>query len=185
MSYSTQNSAPYRSPYKRGADDGFYFGLYLIVGFFAMVLSVKVPFFTLVAFAVFIGVPFLIYRFLRRAFVQDRGNTPISALWMHGIMIFACGSVVAGVIAVIYLKWINPDFIINRLHETIDLYNSSDWPKGREMAEILQRMIDYHIVPSAVAIVVEMIWLSIFSGSLLSLLMGLLARAKSVKPNNR
>lgn len=42
-------------------------------------------------------------------------------------------------------------------------------------------MIDMHLVPSAVAIVVELIWLAIFSGSLVSLLMALLARSRPVR----
>ncbi|MCH5319421.1 MAG: DUF4199 domain-containing protein [Paramuribaculum sp.] len=169
------------SPYRRGADNGFYFGIYLTGMFFAFVLSVKISLFSLITMAMFVAVPFLIYRWLRIAFVEDGGKSAISSLWMQGIMIFACGSAIAGVVATVYLKWINPDFIIDRLHETIDLYESLEWPQGKEMADVLQRMIDYRIVPSAIQIVVEMIWLSIFSGSLLSLLMSLLARAKSVK----
>lgn len=179
-----QSKTSFQSPYRRGADDGFYFGLYLIAMFFGMVFSVKSGLFGLITFALIIGVPFLIYRWLRKSYVEDNGKTPMSSLWMQGIMIFACGSVICGVVATIYLKWIEPDFIIKRLHETIALYNSTDWAKGKEMAEVLQRMIDYHLVPSAVAIVVEMIWLSIFSGSLLSLLMSLLARSRPVRSNH-
>lgn len=169
------------SPYRRGANDGFYFGLYLTVMFFAIVISVKVSVFSLLAFAMMLFVPFLIYRWLRRSYVEDKGRSQLSALWMQGIVIFACGSLIAGVVATIYLKWIDPDFIVNRLNEAIELYKDSDWPQGREIATVMQEMIDYNFVPSAIAIIFEMIWLSIFSGSLLSLLMSLLARARRVE----
>lgn len=169
------------SPYKRGADNGFYFGIYLTGMFIAFLLSFKLSFFALVTLVMFVGVPFLIYRWLRRSYVADKGYTPMSSLWMQGIVIFACGSMISGVVAVIYLKWIDPEFIVKRLEETIALYQNSQWPQGREMADIMQRMIDYHIVPSAIQIVIETIWFAIFSGSLLSLLMSLLARARKVE----
>lgn len=98
-------------------------------------------------------------------------------------MIFLCGSLIAGAVTTIYLKWINPDFIVNLLHRAIEVWRSSDLSNAREMAAVAQKMIDYNLVPSAIEIAVEMIWLSVFSGSILSLLMSLLARSKSVRRN--
>lgn len=100
---------------------------------------------------------------------------------MQGIMTFICGSLIAGLVAVVYLKWINPDFIADRLQEAIDFYSGSGWQQGEEMADLLQNMVKAHVVPTPIQIVIEMIWLGVFSGSLLSLLMAVLVRARGEK----
>ncbi len=177
----TQTGPHTHSPYRRGADDGFVFGAYLTASFLTMVWSSAVPLLGLVSMLLLAGVPVFIYMRLRRSFVADSGHTLLSSLWMQGIATFACGSLIAGAVATAYLKWIEPDFIIGRLREAIDFYSGSGWERGQEVADTLQRMIDMHLVPSAVAIVVELIWLAIFSGSLVSLLMALLARSRPVR----
>lgn len=181
MNSPLPSDTPGKSPYKRGADDGLLFGGLLCAMFFAGVFSFKVPLLGLVSFVLMVSVPLVIYRFLRKSYVTDGYNTQLSSLWMQGIMTFACGCVLAGLVATVYLKWINPGFIIERVRETIDFYRSSGWERGEEMATVLQRMIDNRLLPGPVSMVVEMIWLGIFSGSLLSLLMALLARARGVK----
>ncbi|MDE5835816.1 MAG: DUF4199 domain-containing protein [Paramuribaculum sp.] len=174
-------SAPGTSPYRRGADDGFIFGVMLCVMFFAGVFSVSAPVLSVVALIIFIAVPFVIYTFLRRAYITDLYTTQLSSLWMQGIMTFICGSLIAGLVAVVYLKWINPDFIADRLQEAIDFYSGSGWQQGEEMADLLQNMVKAHVVPTPIQIGIEMIWLGVFSGSLLSLLMAVLVRARGEK----
>lgn len=100
---------------------------------------------------------------------------------MQGIMTFICGSLIAGLVAVVYLKWINPDFIADRIQEAIDFYSGSGWQQGAEMADLLKNMVKAHVVPTPIQIVIEMIWLGVFSGSLLSLLMAVLVRARGEK----
>lgn len=172
------------SPYRRGAHDGLSFAVYLTVMFFASLYTTRVALLSLLVVLMMIGVPFVIYRYLRRAYVADYGCTQMSALWMHGIMIFLCGSLLAGAVEIVWLRWIQPDYIINQLHAVIDLYENSGWDRGEEMAAMLQRMIDNSLVPSAISIVMEMLWLSVFTGSLLSALMALLVRARPLPSAN-
>ncbi|MDE6265675.1 MAG: DUF4199 domain-containing protein [Paramuribaculum sp.] len=173
--------APGTSPYRRGADDGFIFGMVLCTMFFAGVFSTAVPLLSLVCMLLFVSVPFIIYYFLRRTYIADLYTTQLSSLWMQGIMTFLCGCLIAGLAATVYLKWINPSFIPERIQEAIAFYRDSDWKSGNEMAQMLQQMVNAHIVPTPVEIVIEMIWLGVFSGSLLSLLMAVLARARGEK----
>lgn len=169
------------SPYRRGAEDGLTFAVYLTVMFFASIYTTRIAMLSLLAIAMMLGVPFVIYRYLRRAYVADRGTTIMSALWMHGIMIFLCGSMLAGAVEVVWLRWIDSSYIIEQLHAIVELYSDSGWERGEEMAEVIQRMIDNSLVPSAISIVMEMIWLSVFTGSLLSALIALLVRARPVR----
>lgn len=169
-----------RSPYRRGASDGITLGLLLTGIFLASVLSVRFSLLALVAIAGAVAVPFMIYRYLRRSYVADLGTTLISSLWMQGIMAFACAAAISGLVAMVYLKWIDPYFMSERIAEAIELYRNSGLESGERTADTLQAMVDGHMMPSSVEFVLEAIWLTIFSGSMLSLLMALLARARAV-----
>ena len=171
------------SPYKRGAHDGLTFGLLLIIIGAASALSFRWPLLGLLSVAGVVSVPPVIYFYLRRSYIEDHGTTLLSSLWMQGIMIFACGSSLAGVAGIVYLKWINPHFIAERVAEAIEFYRSANMAAGDRLADTLQSIVDARMMPSAVQIVVEMIWLAIFSGSLLSVLMALLVRARRVNVN--
>ncbi len=173
------------SPYRRGADQGFFFGLYLSAMFIISAVSVKVQFLGIIPLIMAISVPFIIYRLLRRTYVEEYGTSTLSALWMQGIMIFICGSLIHAIVAVVYLKWIEPDFIITQLRSAIQFYKDSGTETGIQISDMLARMIRAGAVPSTTSIVIETIWLAIFSGSMLSLLMSILARARGVPSSGK
>ena len=173
-----RQTADRTNPYKRGADDGFVFGGLLCAIFFGWVFSVRVPLLGLVAFGLMASVPFLIYRWLRRSYVADGGLTLMSSLWVQGITTFTCGGMISGLVSAVYLRWIEPGFILERVNEAIGFY--SDFEGGEETARVLQQMLDAHLMPSTIAIVIEMIMLCICSGSLLSALMAVLVRARGI-----
>ncbi|MCM1029253.1 MAG: DUF4199 domain-containing protein [Pseudoflavonifractor sp.] len=168
----------YISPYKRGADDGFIFAIYLTVMFFTSIYSASVALLSLLTIGLMVGVPFIIYFFLRRAYVEEHGTTIMSGLWMHGIMIFLCGGLLSSAVAFIWLRWIQPTYIVDQLHAIIELYEDSGWDRGEEIASVLKEMIKQGVVPGAISIAMEMLWLGVFTGSLLSALMALLVRAR-------
>ncbi len=174
----SENKPAYISPYRRGADDGFRFALYLTAMFFASIYAARVPMLSLAVIALMLGVPFVIYYFLRKAYVEEHGTTLMSSLWMHGIMIFLCGSLLAGAVEFVWLRWVNPTYVVDQLHAVIEIYASSGWERGEEIASVLRDMIEHKMVPTSISIVMEMIWLSVFTGSLLSALMALLVRAR-------
>lgn len=170
-----------KSPYRKGADDGMFFGVYLTVMFFASVLSERITSLSFVCPVTFVLVPFIIYKFLRRGYVEDYGTSTLSAIWMHGIMIFLCGCLLSGAVQLIYMKWINPGFIIGQLNRFIEIYEQIDNDTAAQMVDLLKNMIAMRAVPSAVTIVVEMIWAGVFTGSILSLLLSLLVKARPVE----
>ncbi len=172
----------FHSPYRRGADYGAWFGLYLTALFFATAYSMSQPPLGLLSLVLMSGVPAVIYIMLRRSYVSDLGKTLFSSLWMEGIMIFLCGGMIASFIAVMYMRWIEPNFLDHQVTMMIDLYNSTDWERGKEFAEMLQRARDQHLIPRPIELAVDMLWLIVFSGSILSMLMSLLVQARSVKP---
>lgn len=173
---------PLASPYQLGARRGLPFGAILCAMFFAIVRSQVVPLLSLLAVVLFIAVPFVIYLWLRRTYVSERGMTTLSGLWMQGIMIFACGSMLCAAVSAAYLKWIEPEYISSIIHQAIDFYQGVGDDRADRVADMLERMVKAGAVPSGAYMAFEMMWLSIFSGSLLSLLLSLLAMARGVSP---
>ncbi len=174
------------SPYKVGARRGLFFGPYLCLIFFATIYSQSIPFLGLIALLAIIAVPFVIYKALRSTFVAEGGMSTLSSLWMQGIMIFIGGSLVCAVASTVYMRWVNPSFLSSTIAQAIDFYASiPDDDRAAQVADLLNRMVEAHAIPSPIYVAIEMVWISIFSGSLLSLLMALLARARSAKPPKR
>lgn len=171
------------SPYKRGADDGFPFGLLLSAIFLASFYSLDNPGLGLVTLILALAVPFVTFIFLKRAYTADGGATLLSALWMQGIVMFFCGSLIAGAVAAIFFKLVDPAWMTRALEQAIDAYSSMDTPQADDTANMLQAIVDNHLVPPAIQIVFQTIWLGVLSGSVLSFLTALVVRSRRPRPN--
>ena len=108
------------SPYRRGADDGFIFGLYLSLMFFSGIFSSRLPILSLVSFALMAGVPAVIYYFIRRYDRDLRECATFAMMWMLGVVIFVCGILISGTLLLVYMKWIQPDFILTQLEGLVE-----------------------------------------------------------------
>ena len=170
----------FRSPYKRGADWGALFGIYLVALFFATSYSITNGYAALGAMVLMAGVPVCIYFMLRHSYVSDNGTTIFSSLWMEGIAIFFFGGLIASVIAMIYMRWIDPGFLNDRVDTLIEIYSTSGIPTGEEAAEMLQTAIDQKLLPKPIEITIDMLWLIVFSGSLLSMVISWLVPMKKL-----
>ena len=93
-------------------------------------------------------------------------------LWMQGVMIFTCGMAIAGVALVVYMKWVNPDFILNQWELMAETGAQSDSRFMQETGRVAQGMIDNGLLPTPMAVVVQFMLLAITTGSILSLTMG-------------
>ncbi len=169
-----------RSPYSRGARYGLWFGVYMTALFFAMAYMLPLPFLSLVSIVLIIGVPFFIYAVLRRSYIEDFGTTIFSALWMEGIATFFFGGIIASLVAVVFMRWIEPNFITDRIDMLIAMKDMAGMEGNREALEILERAKEQHMIPKPIDLAVDMLWLMVFSGSILSMLMALLVRARGV-----
>jgi hypothetical protein len=170
-----------RSPYKRGADWGALFGIYLSALFFASSYSFDYPICSVLAFVMMIGVPLFVAFVLRYSYVQDRGTTIFSSLWVEGIAIFFFGGLISSLVAFVYMRWLEPDFIADRLNAMIDVYSSAEVPNGKDVVEVLQAVRDRELLPRPIEIIVDMLWLIVFTGSILSMIISMLVPLKKVK----
>lgn len=164
------------SPYRRGADDGFIFGIYLSILLLSMFVASRLPILGFLAILMIVGVPLVIFLFMRRYDRQLSGCVTFPMFWMQGMVTFICGILIASALLVVYLSWIDPGLIPEQLNALI---KASSLPQAKgtaleEMGEIASQMIAQHLVPTPIQIAVELILLAIVSGSLLSMVLGAL-----------
>ncbi|WP_289731806.1 DUF4199 domain-containing protein [uncultured Duncaniella sp.] len=160
-----------QSPYRRGADDGFFFGAYLTVMFFASIFSEWMPLLQLLSGAMAVCVPLTIYRFMLRYHrsLGQMGSFPM--LWMQGVVIFFCGMLLAGTALVVFMKWLSPDFVVEQMRAVAALRGTMPGSQVDMAADMAQKMLDANFVPSPIEIVTEMMMLAIVTGSLLSMVL--------------
>lgn len=166
-----------KSIYRRGAENGLVMGVFLSVLFLAMANSLEVAWLGLVSMVMVLSVPFLTYGLLRRSYRTDLGLSKFSELWMEGIVIFAGGSVIMAVVALAYMRWIEPSFIMTQVTAVADVYREAG---ETGIADMFDNAVAGHALPTPAEVAVELVWLGIFSGSMLSMLMTLLVKARRV-----
>lgn len=167
-----------KSIYRRGAESGVVMGLFLSVLFLAMANSLDVAWLGLLAMAMVLSVPFLTYFLLRRSFVADMGLSKFSELWMEGILVFAGGTVIMAVVSLAYMRWVEPSFIMTQVTRVADIYREAG---ETGIADMVDTAVARHALPTPAEVAVEFVWLGIFSGSMLSMLMTLLVKARGVR----
>ncbi len=160
------------SPYRRGADDGFIFGLYLTLMFFGSIFSPRLPLLGFLSFALMAGVPAVIFLFMRRYDRAMQGCATFPMLWMQGVVIFTCGILISGALLVVYMKWVEPDFIVRQLEGIVEMGRQAPDTALAEAGDIASQMIKARFIPTPIAVVTEFIMGAIVSGSLLSILLG-------------
>lgn len=183
MNNSTRESLRDKNPYKRGADDGFIMGVVLIAMFLALTCAARSPLAAWVGLLIMVvGVPLTTFSLLRRSFLRDNGLTLFSSLWMQGIVMFFCATLLLALFEYVYLRILNPGFTLTLFNQAADYYSASGTEQGVQMAKMLRAMIRQNLVPNAINVAIETIWVGVFTGSLLSALMASLVRLKKVEP---
>lgn len=169
------------SVYKRGADDGFWFGIYLSVLIILCFSSVNMPLLSMPAIILALGVPVVIFFFLKRAYNADNRQSIFSALWLQGICTFFFGSLIMAVTVYVYLRFINPSYFPDGVSSLIDMYDQAD--VSDTTYELLTQMKKNSIYPTPGQTAVELIWAAVFTGSLLSMLITFIIRTFNKRNN--
>jgi hypothetical protein len=161
----------------RGASDGLIFGLYLTALFLLSANSLAIPSLSLPSMVLMCGIPFLTYFYLYKGYKQEFGTTTFSALWMQGIVMFFCGSMIMALVIYLFMRWIHPSFLVDFLTTARDLYDGMDWDNGKQMAQTIDTMIDNHLVPAPITIAIQSMLMCTFFGSILSIFCSLIIGA--------
>ncbi|MDE6315749.1 MAG: DUF4199 domain-containing protein [Muribaculaceae bacterium] len=175
---NNQSGANY-SPFRRGAEDGVLFGVYLGALSVCMLAGLRVSVLEVLFLILAVGVPFYCFRRQRRSYVSAGGSLAVAPLWMQGIVMFFCGSIIMALVTMIYLQWVDPDYLAYlkaMVTESVALDPGAFAASGIKPADIDNL---FAIITSA-KFAVEMLWLSIFTGSILSLLTAVIVPLKRI-----
>lgn len=168
MSQNLQ-SKPIKSPYRRGADDGFGFGVYLSVMLMAMIFTQRFAILAPVTIGMFLAVPAVLYALMRRYDRQMGRAANFAANWMHGVMIFVCGALVSGAVLAVYMRWIDPEFISSQMNLLAGYEGRFPGTAFDQSAVLARQMVEANFMPTAISIAVELIFFEMFTGSCLAL----------------
>lgn len=160
-----------RTVYHRGASDGLIMGLYMAVMYVLQVSGLRAPMLSLLGEAMMLGVPVAAYMLMRRG-VRETAPPPVfSAIWMHGIMIFLCGSIIMALVAYVYMRFVTPTFIVDLFRTMAELYAGMGTDAGQEFSRVLERVIEARMLPTPISFAFSLMWLASFGGAMLSLLL--------------
>lgn len=185
MNRHTASSSILTSPYAAGARRGLTLGAYLTVMFLLSMSGQQNAISSLLFLVMLASMPAVIYFWLRSTYRKDRGMTTLSGLWMQGITIFAGGALLSTTVAIGYFRWARPQFVAETVQQIISIYRTEPFSGAGEIASTMQTMLDTGTLPTAKDVALEMFWLTLFCGSILSLLIALIVRAVKVQTANQ
>lgn len=155
--------------YKEGAYKGLYMGAYITVLSLLSFMSDKVPMFGLLALVLMVGGPLMHYVLLCKAYSANGCSANFSALWVLGITEFVGASLICALFTYGYLTIFDPDFFYRTIETMAEILKSQ--PASQDTYKMLRVAIDGGLVPSNIEYCVQMMMLTIFSGSILTLIL--------------
>lgn len=172
------NSDNSKSIYRRGADDGLIFGLYLSLMFVVMAVALTggSVLASLTGMAMILAVPVLLYFFLRKSYLADDRRSPFSAMWLQGICIFFFGSLLMSMTAYVYMRVIHAGFIPEVFETAREAYENTGTEDGATLARMIKKIQDNNLYPTPATVAMEIVWIAVFTGSMLSMLVSLIVR---------
>lgn len=171
-----------RSIYRRGAEDGLILGPVMIAAIVLVGLQSYYPWLFFAVMAVVLAVPAVVFMLLRRSFRADGCAATFSALWLEGVCAFAFGSLLMGAATYILLHWCFPDYIADQLRMLADTLAATSDPAAIEWSNTVEANIEAGNIPASTDIVMELIYLAIFTGSMLSIALALIVRKVYRRP---
>lgn len=174
-----------KSVYKRGAEDGLLFGLYISILAILFFIMSNYSWASVPLLLMILGIPFVIFKFQRRCLKDEFGKSDFATLWMLGILISIFGSLICAVTSYVYMEFINHTFMYDQVNIALELYKGIPEFKNSEMVTMLETAVKQHQLPSAIDYVIQMIWLTSFMGSIISLITSSIAKAIPIKTNKQ
>ena len=172
---------PKKSIYKRAAEWGLPFGLYIACMGVASIYADYFAPLSIIFILMIMATPLVVYYFQRRRFIEDDGFTEYAGLWMLGILLFIFGSVIASCIIYLVLQYFRPDFMYEQARMVIEAYSKMPQASDSEVLRVLQRMVDEKLLPTPIEAVFNAFWFITFFGSLVSAITALIAQRKLPK----
>lgn len=158
-----------KSLLKYSMEGGVWLGLYLVVRFVFTVMSMNSVLSNVLALALYVGTPFVLYRIMS-VYHRDNGYMSFfSLLWMMGIMLFFFGSLISCIPEYIFYEYVNPQYVAELFDKTFVMLDEMDLLSGNASLESMRKVLEEGGAPSSIQMILQSIWSNVFFGSLLSM----------------
>ena len=175
---------PKKSIYKRAAEWGLPFGLYIACMGVASIYADYFAPLSIIFILMIMATPLVVYYFQRRRFIEDDGFTEYAGLWMLGILLFIFGSVIASFIIYLVLQYFRPDFMYEQARMVIEAYSKIPEMRDSDLLTVIKRLVNERLMPSPIEVVFNAFWFTTFGGSVTSAITAIVAR-RTLKRHRR
>ncbi|MDE7411996.1 MAG: DUF4199 domain-containing protein [Paramuribaculum sp.] len=152
------------SPYRHGAYRGLPLGVYCGLSILVIAMADTIPFGGIIGLVLIVIYPVLIFKILHSASRDTEGTASLSIIWLSGLIAILGAAIVAGLIALIYFKWISPDYIFDRISQAAVMFADSPSESLREVSMAARTAIEQDRIPSAVEFTFSLMWFIVFVG---------------------
>lgn len=162
-----------KSVYMLGAEDGLLMGPLMTAAIVLCGMSTYYAWVSIPALVCLFAVPVLAYFRLAYGYRKGGCRMSFSGLWLRGICMFFFGSLILAAVVFVLLRWFDPGFVIHQIDKSIEIYNSMG---NKEMADTLAVVKKSEMLPTALDMSLMLIYIAVFSGSILSLIYAAIIR---------
>ena len=169
----------------RAAENGLWLSIYISVLALSMGISASFAPAAIVLWGGSIGLPFFVYRLLRRSSQATGGALSFPELWAEGIASFFLGTLIPALLVYVLLRFVAPGFIAGIFADAIILFQQQGTPEAEAWAESLSNLVSQHNIPSAADVSAQLISFNIIAGTAISLLVSIVVKARSLRAKGR
>lgn len=164
---------PRKSLLAYSMEGGIWLGLYLTLCFAGNVAALYWPGISAIALLLYIVVPFVLYRIMKRYHRNSNIVNFFSVNWLLGIMLFFFAAIISSIPEYVYYQYINPDYIAQVVSSTLEQLDAMGWMQDDTGIEQVRKMNSEGTLPNAMDMVISQAWSKMFLGSILSIFVSL------------
>jgi len=167
-----------RSIFRRAAEGGVTLGVLFICIFLLETIASSLT--GLFAFALMAYVPVHVYRKVKSTYVAAHGLTTFSGLWLEGILLFVCGSIILALGTFIFMRLLAPGYL-PAMTDQIAMFLTNN-PQLLDSGISQQQLTKYFTSIRPIDISMTLMWSAAFTGSIASLVIAAIVKSKQVPP---
>lgn len=163
-----------KSIFKYSSELGLPMGLYFFAISASLLASVHVNTTILLLFPLALGWPVILFLLMRNVWKKAPHYRTTGAMWLTGIWICIFGALICAILSAAWILLFEPDFLQLYLNQCLNIASSSSLPEQySDMTSQIKTMVDAGHIPSPMQWVFSMIWLTAFTGAIISLIVAL------------
>ena len=164
--------------FRRAGEGGVTLGALFVCIF--LLGTVAGPLTQVMSLALMVYVPFWVYRKLKVTYFASRGLMTFSGLWLEGILLFMCGSIILALGTLVFMQWLMPGYLPAAVGQVAEVVKAN--PQLVDASVTPEQIVAYFASIRPIDISITLLWGASFTGSIASIVIAGLVKAKSVPP---